>query len=291
MAASMGPIMQFGCDPSSTTASEKYKFRNPALSFNELLDNQEGIRGTREETSERTVQNTRAPRYSLRLFPNAVELDTWLTRIMWGAESVDVWNFSDTQPAGFVSVFDLVTARWYLTGCQVDKATFSWEQGGPLALDLEVEALDFSTDATVFPTLSFSLVPHYIASENVLVHNAATLKFRSGRIMIDNLLKKDRFLNSQTRISLPSMGRKTLWEVSGPYGDNSALFGLAATGVACTQTFTKSGRSTLFSAGAVHFPREFPQPQERDEIMLPLVGECRKVSTTGSLIVTNDSAP
>ena len=291
MGAAMGWAKQLGFDATSTTPTEKYKFRNFQWNLNEILSNMEGIRGTREETSERTVQNTRAPRFSFRMFPNSVELDTWLSRIMWGAEAADVWNYSDTQPANFAACVDMSTARWRFQDCQVDKATFSWEQGGPLTLDLEIEALDFSTDGTAFPNLSFSTVPHYIASEGVHVVNANTLKFRSGKITIDNMLKKDRFMNSQTRISLPSMGRKTTWELDGPYGDNSALFGLSALGVICTQTFTKGNRSILFSSVAVQFPREFPQPNERDEIMLPLVGEARKSGSTGSLIVTNDSTP
>lgn len=296
MAASMMHQSKFGIVASGGdgAATTKYAFRNFQPKMEEDISEDDGILGVRGHAAERKVQNTRAPGFSLSLFPNSVELDVLLPYILGATESSDSFALAETLP-DFDATFDLgSTARWYFTNCKVDRAVFSSSQGQPLRLDLNVEALAFTTAGTAFPTLSISTVPHYIYSESsgALSVGGSAYRFREWSLDINNALVKDRFLNSQTRISLPEGDRIVTWNFNGPYGDNTALFGLAVLGVACTATFTKSARSLLFSSNKVTFPREFPRPDsDRGEIMLPLVGVAGRDGSTQELVTTNDSTP
>lgn len=291
MPAAMGALAHFGCH-ATTTADEEYDFTQFSCNMNEMLDDTGGIRGTRSHASERTRQGTRAPRFQITMQPNAVELDKWLPRILGAAEVADVFAVADTLIT-FRTTLDFSTARWYLTGCAVDKCVFEATQGGFLNMTLDVEALDFTTDGTAFPTITISTVTPYIFSDSAsaLAASPGALQFASWKLTIDNQLKKDRFFNAQTRASLPPQDRIVTWEWNGPYGDNSALFALAAAGVLSTATFTLGARSTLFSSAAVQYPREFPQLNSRDEIMLPLIGIARTSGATKEIVITNDSTP
>jgi hypothetical protein len=295
MAASLPALSQLGMDASSTTSTEAYEVELVSLRMAEDLYEHAGLRGTREHFAARVAQNTRAPSFTVRLTPNSVELDALLPRIMGAAESTDVFDFAETLPT-FVTVMDLGgTKRLQFTGCKVDVAEFEGMQGGPLSLTLSVEALDVAVSNDAFASLTISTVGPYMYSAHTasgLVVNSQTLQFMRSKVTINNMLIKDRFLNSQTRVSLPESDRITTWEWDGPYGDNNALYGLSAAGVASTATYTLANRSILFSSPAVAYPRELPQFSARQpEIMLPLVGVARKSGSTPSLRITNDSTP
>jgi hypothetical protein len=290
MSAAMPAQMHLGVDASSTTPTEEYEFELVGLRMAEELFEFAGLRGSRSHVSERVRQNTRAPGLSFRITPNSVELDAWLPRILGGAEATDVFPLAETLPT-FTLNLDVVTKRLHFTGCKVNVGTFEAVAGGPLSLLLDVEALDVAVSATAFPSLTISTVAPYIFSDTAsgLVVNAQTLQFFRHLLRIDNQLDTGRFLNSQTRVSLPERDRIITWEWDGPYGDNEALSGLAAAGVASTATYTNGSRSVLFSSNKVAYPRELPQVNGREEIRLPLVGVARMDGSTRELIVTNDS--
>lgn len=291
MAAAMGYATKFGCIQADGGAvDEQYEFTDLQLRMAEELYEASGLRGTRSHVSERVRQNTRGPGFTITLQPNSVELDEWLPRILGGSETLDDFPLAETLPLFDVN-FDLSTARWYMTDCAVNKATFRSGQGQPLELTLDVEALEFSTDATVFPTLTISTVGPYMFFDSAswLKPAGSALQFMSWQLEIDNQLDTGRFLNSQTRVSTPARDRIITWTWDGPYGDNSALFALAAAGVASTAKFVNGNRSLLFVSNKVSYPREFPQVSDREEIRLPLVGIARKDGSTAELVTTNDS--
>lgn len=292
MAASMNHQSKFGIVASDGGAvTSQYKFRNWAWTRGDTISENDGISGTRSHHSEQRVQNVRAPSFSFELYPNSVELDVWLPYILGANESSDTFALAETLPM-FDANYDMGgTRRFYLQDCKVDRAVFSGRQGDRLRLQLFCEALTLTDDGTTFPSLTPSAVPHYIYSEAAIVINSQALRFREWSLEIDNALVKDRWLNSQTRISLPEGDRIITWTLSGPYGDNTALYDLAATGVAATATFTKGNRSLLFSSSKVSFPVEVPSPEaDRGEIMLPLMGIAGKDGSTLELVTTNDSS-
>jgi len=294
MAAGMGTFAQFGVDASSVTSTEKYEFTSLTMTFNDQLFNAEGIRGSRSQHSERTRQNTNAPRFTVTMQPNSVELDAWLPRILGAAEAADAFALAETVPT-FVSNIDAVTKRYHFTGCKVARAVFRATQGGPLELTLDVEALSVAESATTFPTLSVSTIgPYMFASDTAsgLSVGGSAYQFFDVQIEIDNVLDTGRFLNSATRVSLPERDRRIIWTWDGPHGDNSALFGLTASGVASSATFTNGNRSVVFASTTVSYPREFPTINGREEVRLPLVGQARAHSGTNlnEFAVTNDSS-
>jgi hypothetical protein len=293
MSASMNHQSKFGIVAAGGGAvTSQYKFRNWQWTRGDSISEDDGISGTRSHHSERKVQNVRAPAFSFEFCPNSVELDTWLPYILGGSESTDSFPLAETLP-DFDANYDMGgTRRFYLGNCKVDRAVFSGRQGEPLRLQLFCEALTITDDATAFPSLTINTVPHYIYSEGALVVNSQSLRHREWSMEVNNALVKDRWLNSQTRISLPEGDRIITWTFNGPYGDNTALYNLTQTGVACTATFTKGNRSLLFSSSKVSFPVEVPSPEsDRGEIMLPLVGMAAKDGSTLELVTTNDSSP
>jgi hypothetical protein len=105
-------------------------------------------------------------------------------------------------------------------------------------------------------------------------------------ITIDNAIDRDRFFNSQTATALPPMDRHVTMELSAPYGDASALYGMGAAGAAVVATFTNGGAVLTMTAGRVAFPRKSPGVPGRQEIMLPLHGTAYKSGSTAELVTT-----
>lgn len=300
MAASMASQAQLGMIAEVTagtpvTVTERYEFASESMSMNESLLDTSGILGTRSHMSERVRANIQRVSGSITLYPNSVELVNLLPRILGGAASGTSFPLADTLPPFTVNV-DRVTARWVYGGCFVNRATFASRQGEPLTLTLEIEAMNEQTpSATVFPTLSISLVGPYIHSDaqsgstSALTISGTAYRFREWSLTIDNHLDTERFFNSVTRISIPAMDRTVTWTFAGPYGDNSALYGLASTGVACVATFTNGNYSIAFTSNKVAFPRLSPPAQGKEEIFLSLVGQARSDGSTKELTTVNDS--
>ncbi len=292
MAAAVGALIKLGMDPASVVPTEQYEVTLTGLNVNEQLLDQGGLRGTRSHASERTRQGTRAPSFTISLQPNSVELDKLLPRILGAVEVADVFDVAETLPS-FTANMDLVQQRWHWTGCKISRATFRSASGQPLELTLEVEALDVATSATAFPALTISTVGPYMfhdSSSGISV-GGTLYQFRSFELAVDNVLDVGRFLMTQTRASLEALDRVVQWTLDGPYGDNSALYGLASAGVACIATFTLGARSLSFSSNKVSFPRQAPTVNAKEEIFLPLVGIARMDGATRELVTTNDSTP
>ncbi len=288
MGYSSGSKAQLGMAASGTTATERYEFLTESVALAETFFNSDGIAGNRSRYSERTRQNTRAVSGSITLHPNSVELDVLLPRILGTAEVADSFTLAETLPT-FSVIVDRVEKRFYYESCKVSRATFRASQGGPLELQLDIEGVDEAVSATAFPALSISTVGPYMFSDAVLSVAGSAYSFRDFELTIDNQLQGDRFLNSLTRTALPEGGRAVQWTLNAPYGDSTALYGLAAAGVACVATFTQGARSIIFSSDKVSFPRQGPTVPGKEEIMFPLVGMAGRYGSTLELVVTNDS--
>ena len=290
MASAYGFDAQLGM-ASSAPATELYDWKGGDLDIREDdFHDTHGLIGSRDHPSERVRRNTRRPGGTLTLEPNAAELANLLPRILGAAASGTTFALADTLPS-FVVVLDKVTKVETYSSCAVDRAVFSGSQGGPLSLELTIEATDTSVGAAgSFPalTLNTSTGP-YMFHEATFNVNGSAYNFKTWRLTISNECDKERFFNSPTRQSIVPMDRVITWEFDGPYADNVDLYNLSVTGVACTATFTNSNVSILFSSPAVSFPRKSARVDGTNEILLPLIGIARKSGSTASLVVTNDS--
>jgi hypothetical protein len=186
-------------------------------------------------------------------------------------------------------------------GCRVARAVFSAEQGGPLTLQMDIEARDETVNnAGTFPSLTLNVATGpfiFSDSAGAITVAGSPYPFKRFSVTVDNMLDTERFTNSQTRTAIPTRGRIVTVELDGPYGNNSATYPTAATlatGVAVAATFTNTihAVSIAFSCPKVHFPRRTAGWNGRDEVMLPLVGEARaNAAANDELVVTLDSTP
>jgi hypothetical protein len=109
------------------------------------------------------------------------------------------------------------------------------------------------------------------------------VQVESIQFTIDNMLKKDRYMNSQTRTDLPETGRKIMLKLELPYtSDTTALYDPGAGGVTCDVKWAvggagagASGTSLRFICGKfVAVPKKSPAVGAKaDEILLVLDGQ------------------
>jgi hypothetical protein len=296
---SMGVVAHLGMDDSST-ATEEYEFLSCGMGLDQEIQRTEGIRGTRLHPVERLRQGRKTPGGTITLEPVVGELANLLKRCI-GAVSTITYTVSDTQPAAFEVWVDKVAKVHRYTSCRVDRARFHAVVGKPLELTLEVEALTESIgNAASFPSLTPSLTAPYVLFDGVLTLAGSAVQVVEWECVVDWHLKKDRFVNSQTRTSLPSMDLTVSTRFVVPYtSDTTALYngGDAVTGVTGNINFTvggagggAAGTNLKFTYANLVFPaqRSSPIVASRDEILLTLAGEARKSSTTAPLAVECD---
>lgn len=290
MAAAQGSQSKFGIGTTSTV-DQPYDYKSESIACNEDFYDPDGIIGSRERLSERVRQNIRHIGGSVTLEPNSIELANLLPWILGAVASGQTFNLSDTLPSRYISI-DRVTKVFTYAGCVVNRATFSASEGGPLTVSLDVIGTDETVaNAGTFPSLTISTAAGpYMLSDLAITVGGSSYNFREFSITIDNMLET-RFLNSLTATAITPRDRLVSVGLRGPYGDQSALYGLAVAGVAVVATFTNSTLSTVFTMPAVQFPRRSPTVGGKSEIYLPLQGVARKLSSTASLTVTNDSTP
>lgn len=296
MAGSYGSIAQFGASTSGA-ATSKFELISGNLDIREdPLHDAHGLIGSRSHPSERVRRNTRRPGGTVVMQPNAVELDFWLARILGTAESADLFALNDALTVTMDIDVDKVTRVETFSSCSINRATFRSQQGGPLEMELDIEALTTTVaSAGTFPSLTLNVASGpYMHSDAVFTLSGTAYKFRSWSLVVDNMLDTERFFNTETRISLQPKDRVITWTFDGPYGDNVNLYGLALGGIAITAVFTNTistGLTLTFSSTKVQFPRSSAVLNTAEEIMLPLVGIARRDGSTLELVTTNDSTP
>jgi len=227
------------------------------------------------------------------LQPTALELSYLLPWILGTAASGNVYALSDTLLSRYVTI-DRGAKVFTYDGCKIDKATIRGSQGEPLVITLDVVGIDEAVaNSGTFPSLSLDTTTQpFIFTDLVFVANSTTAYAKEVEIVIDNVIDKDRFFNSQVATALIAMDRHITINTSLPYGDYSALYGTGVAGVPLTATFTNGNTSLLFDFVKVAFPRNSPSyTAGRAEEMLPLKGTAYKSGSTLELVTTLDSTP
>lgn len=275
--------------------SFRYEFESESLGMKQTYVHAHGMRGTRSLASTRTRIASETISGNLVLCPTPVELDQWLPRILGAQESTDVFALAESLP--FWSLLaDRYTKRFVYKNCNVDKAVFSWSAGGMMKLTLSVEAESETVTATSFtgtiPAINGG-VPY--ASGDCTVALAADASFSQVselEITIDNMVSKDRFMNSVTRANLPPLGRNISVRMVVPYTDDEVdLYDQAYTGGSGSVTFTLGNTSCAFAFGNLKAPASSPVPSgPNSELMLTLdMQSFYVVGGARELVVTNDS--
>ena len=273
-----------------------------ALAETDLHGN--GMTGSRSIWSARTRANTRRVSGTINLEPNAAEWALLLPWILGADVSGTAYALAETlQPFTVTIGKDNGTDGKVPTynGCRVNKAVISAEQGGPLALQLEIEGRDEALgNAGSFPSLTLNVATGpfiFSDSSGAITVGGTAFPVKRFSLTIDNQLDTERFTNSTTRTALPTKGRSISVELGGPYGGKEALYPTAATlaaGVAVVATFTNTVHavSIAFSLPKCHFPRRTPPWNGREEVELPLTGMARaSAAVNDECSVVLDSTP
>jgi hypothetical protein len=277
--------------------SFRYEVESESLAMRATHVNAHGIRATRSRVSTRTRIGQEVVSGNIVLCPTPVELDQWLPRILGAAESTDVFALAETVPAWSVLV-DRIAKRFIYKGCYVDKAVFSWSAGQMLKMTISAEGKSETISATSVPGTVPAInsgVPYASGDCTFsLSADASAAEVQEVEITIDNMLEKNRFMNSVTRAQLPSLDRLITVRMVVPYtADEVDLLQQTYAGAAGSVTFTLSGVSCAFAFGNLKCPSESPVISSRNgELMLNLnMTSHYVVGGARELVVTNDSAP
>jgi hypothetical protein len=235
------------------------------------------------------------------LEPSPTELSHLIPRILGGTVSGITYSLTETLPTFVVSI-DRVAKVYSYTGCKVDKAIFKSGPGQGLELTLDIEALTESIgNAGSFASLTIDAHPPFVFFDGVLTLASNPIQMQEFELTIDNMLKKDRFVNSQTRTDLPEIDRVVTLRCVVPYtSDTLSLYDGGAAGVTADLKFSVGGSGDGSTGTSLHFllqnvvfpARKSPVAQSKEqEITLLLEGQVYKTSSSAELQVKVDLTP
>lgn len=283
---SMGYKSNLGMGQTSTMV-ERYEFKSESLTNKRTLIRNPGIRGSRSQVIERTRQGTSAPGGSIVLEPTPNELRKLIPRILGAAEVTGSGDFTyalaDSLPAFFISI-DRIAKVFNYASCAVDKATFRSSSGGLLELALMIEALsEAQANAGTFQSgLTIDATAPFVHFDSTLTLNGNAVQVMEVELSIDNMLKKDRFVNSQTRTDLPPEDRVVTLRATVPYtSDTVLLYDTGASGVTADLKWLIGGAADGATGKGLHFVLQnviFPAHGSpaiggKDEVALQLEGQ------------------
>ena len=108
-------------------------------------------------------------------------------------------------------------------------------------------------------------------------------QFREFSLIVDNHVKKDRFMNSIGRTDLPALDRMVHVTLSLPYtSDTIALYDTGATGATVVIAMTDGDGTHTITANDVQFPAQPPATPGKDEILLSLTGLAHGTGATNT---------
>lgn len=278
---------------SANPVTLRYNFVVADIAMEETLHNNSGDSATRDELSFRTRLNTRAPDGNISFEPSPVEWYALLEWVLGGTAVGTSLPLADSLLTRYITLDDTVDVKTW-SGAVAGRAVISSGQQQPLKLDIDVFAVDETVGAAgSFPAISYDdTFGPYMHADGTFVVNAVTVKPKTWSLTIENMPDTDRYFNSNTRISIPSKGRKFTWAFSLPYGDYYAAYGVQAADIACSATFAVGAYSLAFSSTNVRIPRQGPKGRGREEeIFLNIGGVARQPSGGVPITVTCDKTP
>jgi len=254
-----------------------------------------GMRGIRDHQSERCRQGNETIRGAIEMEPSPEELALLLEWILGGTKSGNNYPIADTLSSRYVQLDRIAKVHTY-AGVYVNQATFRGSEGQPVRLTLDlIGQTETEGNAGTFPAITPLTTPPFMFAEGVLTLMSSARSFQDFTLTINNALET-KFYNSRTATRIIPTDRIVSFEASVPYDTNSTgLYGPAVAGAAATLVFTPpsphSGYSLTFTFGAMQFAKRPATVNGKGELMLPLSGIARRLTTTPSLAITLDSAP
>ncbi len=289
MAEQVGVFDKMWISADDTTYTAFEFLEGTTLGVNETFADPNGIRGTRQHAAGRVRRTQRATSGTIVMAPVATELDIFLPWILGTPESADAFALAETVPARYIKTYRDGTKHLY-DGLKVNRAVFSAAEGAPLGMSLDVLGFDEVTDgdATETAAIADDAGP-YVMSDCVLTAGGNPYPFRSWQLEVSNALEV-KYNNSVTPTAIHATDLMVQVSLALPYGDASALYGSALSGVSVSAVFTNGNRSITFALAGVAAPKTPLPIGQRAARDLTWVGTARRTGSTPPVSVTNDSS-
>lgn len=260
--ASMGYAAQLGMGATSTI-SEAYEFISETLTTNtEHLDT-DGIIGTRSQRSETVVEGKIKIAGTIKLRPKAAELANLWQRILGGTPTGTApvtYPVAEVVPYFWIMI-DKVGKVFQYNECKINKATFTFEEGKIVELDLEIVATSCTITAagTFTAGLTLTAAQPFVWYNATYTFNAIARSVKKATVVIDNQLLQDEYRNSQTVQVIQEGKRIVTIESTTPFtSDETDLLSLAVAGVPATVVATAGATTLTMTFAAVAAPQHDP---------------------------------
>lgn len=278
-------------------SSELTEFISHALGKTETRAQSEGIRGERSRFADQDRLVQRVVGGSL-VLPASTDLhDRWLTRIVQGTESTNVWIPAEVEtPFGLcLSQFD---DYFIYSDCQVNRATWRGSSGGLVTLTLDILGLtetQASSDPssgnfdTTFPSATIA-TQQLRMGESTLNVASTEYEMEDFELTIDNFIVA-RYANSLDATCLVATDRMITLRTTLAACADLALHALGdeTDPTSVTLTLTNDSVSTAFVMANMYWPQNTPPVPGKQLLNHPITMEAKKVGTTAALIITNDN--
>jgi hypothetical protein len=254
-----------------------------------------GLRGIRDHQSERVRGGNTAVRGTIEMEPSPEEWALLLPWILGGTPVGTSFPIADVLSSRFVQVDRVAKVHTYAS-VYVNSATIRGSEGLPVSLSLDlIGTTETEGNAGTFPAITPLNTPPFMFAEGVLTLLSSARSFQDFTLTINNALDV-KFFNSPTATRIRPTDRIVTFDAMVPYDTvNADLYNQAVAGAAATLVFTPpaphAGYSMTVTFGTLQFPHETPTISGRSELMLPLRGVARRLSTTPSIAFTLDSTP
>lgn len=286
MAGSYGTLAQFELN------DVQYDFHpSSMIGVREEHVNTTGIRGHPDEVIERNLPGIKRVNGQIRFFPTPTELTTLLPIIYGTAASGTTYALATTL-TGYAAVADRVTKVHTYAGAKAVRSRFHGG-GHNTAVGLDVDFL--GTTETEGAAGTFTSTGISVATKPWMFHQATvtvdgnTVTPQSWEFTVDWNADAERFYNSQTLAEVNTTFRTITMNMMLPYdtspGASIYTSSLLNTGVQVVITATNGVNVLTFTFVKVAFQKNAPE-LSRGEVMLPLVGQAFRSSSTLPIVTT-----
>lgn len=233
--------------------------------------NDQGIAGTRSMYADRERIVKEWVRGPLTMQPCPTELDFWLQYAMGGQAVSGTFTLEETIPS-FYMIEDKGDTVHEWPACYVDTLTISGTQGMPLNVTAQIEGKSETKDGASFPAISRTAGEKlYVFRDLTLTLGGTAYKVESFELKVDNLLDKERWLNSTTRDEIPPQGRIVSLGIRLPWdATNDALYGIAVGGIEGSLVLNNTVKTYTATFGSLCAAKEGPDTPGRSGIRFPV---------------------
>jgi hypothetical protein len=296
MAGVYGMQTKLGIDTVNPVTA-RFDFVSESLVKDEGIINANGLRGTLSHHVNRVRKGIQPITGTIGMNPTAAEwalLMPWVTDGTPTGSPVVTYPLGDTATTRFVTI-DRLSKVFTYASVGVDVLRVQGRRNEPITAELDLVATtETVANAGTFPAINIIEGTHpFVFHDLVLSVNAVTVRPSEMTFTLNKMIDKDRFLNSQTLVTVQSQDREVMLNTKLPYGDYFALYDAGAPdgGVAAVATFTYAGTVMTFTFPAIVFPAKSPQIPGREEIFFDVDARAYRTDASAEVVITIDSTP